>query len=80
MLQNILLIAIGFILGSLITMFIESSMSVSYLHKLKRTEFENKQLKQKNADMFVDNYKMSNKINEMKRVLKTNGIPDYDNW
>lgn len=71
---------IGFILGSLITMLIESSMSVSYLHKLRRTEFENKQLKQKNADMFDDNYKMSNKINEMKQVLKTNGIPDYDNW
>lgn len=80
MLQNILLIAIGFILGALITMLIESSMSVSYLHKLRRIEFENKQLKQKNADMFVDNYKMSNKINEMKRLLKTNGIPDYDKW
>lgn len=80
MLQNILLMTIGFILGSLITMLIESSMSVSYLHKLRRTEFENKQLKQKNADMFDDNYKMSNKINEMKQVLKTNGIPDYDNW
>ena len=61
-------------------MLIESSMSVSYLHKLRRTEFENKQLKQKNADMFDDNYKMSTKINEMKQVLKTNGIPDYDNW
>lgn len=71
---------IGFILGSLITMLIESSMSVSYLYKLRRTEFENKQLKQKNADMFDDNYKMSTKINEMKQVLKTNGIPDYDNW
>ena len=80
MLQNILLMTIGFILGSLITMFIESSMTVSYLHKLRRTEFENKQLKQQNANMFDDYYKMSTKINEMKQVLKTNGIPDYDNW
>ena len=61
-------------------MLIESSMAVSYLHKLRRIEFENKQLKQQNADMFDNCYKMSIKINEMKHVLKTNGIPDFDNW
>lgn len=76
MLQNILLLTIGFILGSLITMLVESSMAVSYLHKLRRAEFENRQLKQRNADMFKDNYELSEKVTEMKKALKSQGISD----
>ena len=80
MLQNILLVAIGFILGIILTMIIESSMAISYLHKLRKAEFEIKQLRSKNSNMYDENYELSARVTEMKQVLKAHGIPDYDQW
>ena len=80
MLQNILLVALGFILGIILTMIIESSMAVSYLHKLRRAEFEVKQLQNRNATIYDENCELSAKVTEMKQILRAHGIPDYEQW
>lgn len=80
MLKNVLLIAIGLILGALITMIVESSLAIDYLKKLRKAEFEIKQLQNKQAQMFDENFELSQEVMELKQVLKNNGIPDYEGW
>ena len=79
MLQNILLLALGFILGILITMIIESSLAINYLHKLHRAEFEIKQLKSKNVNLYNENFALSVKLDELHRILKSHNISNPDN-
>ena len=80
MLKNVLLIAIGLILGALITMVVESSLAIDYLKKLRKAEFEIKQLQYKHSQLFDENLELSEKVMELKQVLKNNGIPDYEDW
>lgn len=80
MLKNVLLIAIGLILGALITMIVELSLAIDYLKKLRKAEFEIKQLQNKQAQMFDENFELSQEVMELKQVLKNNGIPDYEGW
>ena len=79
MLQNVLLITIGLILGVLITMIIESSLAINYLNKLRRAEFELKQLKQKNVTLFDEKFALSIRVDELEHILKSHNIPDNTN-
>lgn len=80
MVQNIVLVTIGLLLGVMITTMIQSSMVVSHLQKLHKAEFEISKLKHKNADLFDKNTELTAENAELKQVLKANGIPDYENW
>ena len=80
MLQNILLICLGLILGVLITMVVETSTAVSYLHKLQKAEFEVRQITSKNKKLYDENCELSARVLELKQILKSNGIPDFEDW
>jgi hypothetical protein len=80
MLQNILLIILGFILGILITMIIETTSTVNYLHKLRRAEFEIRQITSKNKKLYDENCELAARVLELKQILKSNGIPDFEDW
>ena len=80
MVQNVVLVTIGLLLGVMITMMMQSSMVVSHLQKLRKAEFEIAKLKHKNADLFDKNTELAAENAELKQVLKANGIPDYENW
>ena len=85
MLQNALLVAIGVILGCLITMMIENSRTVSYLHKLRKKEFKVKQLEHsivkvvdENSELISENNRLQTKIGDYKKFIKSCGLPDFD--
>ena len=61
-------------------MIVESSLAINYLRKLKKAEFEIKQLKHKNANMYDKNCELSARVTELKQILKAHGIPDYEEW
>lgn len=76
--KGILLLAIGIILGILTTMVIESSLAINYLRKLRKAEFEIKQLQHKQVQMFDENYELLQEVAKLKAMLKSNGISDYE--
>lgn len=61
-------------------MVIETSTTVSYLHKLRKAEFEMKQLTAKNKQLYDENCELSARLLEIKLILKSNGITDYEDW
>lgn len=76
MLQNIILVAIGFILGSLLAMLIESSLALSYLRKLRKLEFEHSQLSRKFANISEENYNLSVQLSELQNELNSSKITE----
>jgi hypothetical protein len=76
MLQNILLLALGFILGSLLAMLVESSLALSYLRKLRKLEFDHSQLSRKFANVSEENYNLSVQLSELKNKLNSSKSED----
>ena len=61
-------------------MIIETTSMVNYLHKLRKAEFEIRQITSRNKRLYDENCELSARILELKQLLKANGMPDFEDW